>query len=136
MRVLVRAERGEVESVSKYCRSLIDRDHPATPLIWEGLAKGYLREYQPHRADKVLQEWLQREPDNPQALLHPGASLRSARTLSRCHRLLSPRHGGPTLDEARLRACARPDAAGVGRGGPCRTWSILAGAIRTIRWCK
>src|SRR5262245_26758976 len=37
-RVLLRAERGEVDAVAKFCRALVDQDHPGTPLILEALA--------------------------------------------------------------------------------------------------
>ncbi|HTU16594.1 MAG TPA: tetratricopeptide repeat protein [Gemmataceae bacterium] len=105
-RVCVRAERGEPDSVSKYCRSLIEQDHAASPLLFEALAKGELRGYQPHKAEKLLEEWLQRQPDNPQALLIQGQvydlEMRQADAVKSYRAALT---ADPTLDEARLRLC-------------------------------
>jgi tetratricopeptide (TPR) repeat protein len=70
--VLVKAERGDVDSVSKFCQTLVEQNDPATPLILEALAKGYLRMYRPHDAEMRLKLWLELEPDNPQAHLLRG----------------------------------------------------------------
>jgi Tfp pilus assembly protein PilF len=105
-RVCVRAERGEPDSVTKYCRSLIEQNHPASPLLFEALARGYLRTYQPHKAEDVLKEWLQRQPDNPQAFLLQGLvydlEMRQADAVKSFRAALT---ADPTLDEARLRLC-------------------------------
>jgi tetratricopeptide (TPR) repeat protein len=66
--VLVRAQRGETEAVFAHCRSLIEREHPASPLILEALAQGYLRSYRLREAEHCLDLWLSRQPENPQAL--------------------------------------------------------------------
>jgi predicted Zn-dependent protease len=71
-RVLVRAERGAVDEVIKFCRALVEQGHPAAPLILEALAHGCLRMYRLHEADTYLERWLQQQPDNPQALLLQG----------------------------------------------------------------
>jgi tetratricopeptide (TPR) repeat protein len=106
-RVLLRAERGDVDRVKKYCLSLIEQNHPATPLILEALARGFLHAYRPREAAMALDQWLQRQPDNPQALIVQGelydlqgrqydaiASYRRALTVD------------AEFDEARLRLCA------------------------------
>ena len=106
-RVLVRAERGDLDRVSKFCHTLVEQNHPGTPLILEALARSYLRAYRPHEAELALKEWFDRQPENPEALIIQGelydlegrrhdaiASYRRALTVD------------PELDEARLRLSA------------------------------
>ena len=106
-RVLLRLERGELDSVSKYCQALVERDDPAAPLVLEASAKGCLRMYRPQQASAFLKDWLTRQPDNPQALLIQG----------QLYELLNGQHDSiasyrealrvdPELDEARLRLCS------------------------------
>lgn len=105
-RVLVAAESGDVDSVSKYCQGLVKQDHPATPLILEALSRGYLRMYRLHEAEFCIKEWFRHQPDNTQAFLIQAqlydlqgrqseaiASYRSALKID------------PQMDEARLRLC-------------------------------
>lgn len=105
-RVLVAAERGDVDSVSKYCQGLVKQDHPDTPLILEALSRGYLRMYRLHEAEFCIKEWFRHQPDNTQALLIQAqlydlqgrqseaiASYRSALMID------------SQMDEARLRLC-------------------------------
>lgn len=105
-RVLVAAERGDVDSVSKYCQGLVEQNHPATPLILEALSRGYLRMYRLHEAEFCIKEWFRHQPDNTQALLIQAqlydlqgrqseaiASYRSALMID------------SQMDEARLRLC-------------------------------
>lgn len=105
-RICLRAQRGEPDSVFKYCIGMIEENDPSSPLLFEALAQGFWRNYQPQKAEMVLQKWLEQEPDNPQALLLQGEihdlvmrqadaikSFRAALTLD------------PTLDRARLRLC-------------------------------
>jgi predicted Zn-dependent protease len=105
-RVLLRLERGEIDSVSKYCQTLVERDDPATPLILEALAKGCLRMYRPQQAEAFLKEWLKRQPDNPQALLIQGQIFELA---NRQHDAIASYRNAlridPELEEARLRLC-------------------------------
>jgi tetratricopeptide (TPR) repeat protein len=105
-RVCLRAERGEPDSVSKSCRTFIEQDHPGSPLLFEALVRGYMRVYQPLRAEKLLNEWLQRQPDNPQALFIQGQILdlqmRQTESIQSYRAALTV---DPTLDEARLRLC-------------------------------
>src|SRR5262249_20129664 len=68
-RVLLRAARGELDQVGRYCRALLDRGHPASSLIYEALVRGSLETFRAGQAKDYLDEWLKREPDNPQALL-------------------------------------------------------------------
>jgi len=69
--LLLSAERG-VDSVADRCRHHVEQDHPDTPLILEALTRGYLRQYQLPEARLCLDLWLQRQPDNPQALCLKG----------------------------------------------------------------
>lgn len=105
-RVCVRAERGEPDSVATYCRALIAQNHPASAVLYEALARGYHHSYQPHKAEKVLQEWLEQEPDNPQAFLLQGQvydlELRYADAVQSFRTALM---ADPSLDEARFRLC-------------------------------
>jgi tetratricopeptide (TPR) repeat protein len=105
-RVFVRAERGDPERVRNYTQALIEQNHPATPLIFEALARGYLRGYQPNKAEILLHDWLQRQPDNPQALLLEGqvreSQLRQSDALKSYRAALE---ADATFDEARLRLC-------------------------------
>jgi tetratricopeptide (TPR) repeat protein len=105
-RVLLRLERGEIDSVSKYCQSLIARDDPATPLVLEALAKGCLRTYRSQQAEMFVKEWLQRQPDNPHALLLQGQVLDlTTRTHDAIASYRSALQIDPELEEARLRLC-------------------------------
>jgi tetratricopeptide (TPR) repeat protein len=106
-RIFVRTERGEVESTAKYLRSLLDQQHPASSLIFEATVRGLSRCYQPRNAEKVSQEWLEREPGNPQALLLLGRihdlQLHQADAVKAYRAALTI---DPSLDEARLHLCA------------------------------
>jgi tetratricopeptide (TPR) repeat protein len=77
-RALLRAQRGEMDEVLPYCRSLIESDHPDRALILEALTIGYLSNYRVGEATLSLKVWLEREPENPRALLLRG-SLNEAR---------------------------------------------------------
>jgi tetratricopeptide (TPR) repeat protein len=74
-RVLLRAEQGDVDVVAKFCSTLVAQEHPATPLILEALAAGYARVYRLGEAESTVDFWLEREPDNPQALVYRGQLL-------------------------------------------------------------
>jgi tetratricopeptide (TPR) repeat protein len=105
-RVLVRVERGELDSVSNFCRAHIEQDDPATPLILEALARGYLRMYRPREAERSLEEWFRRQPDNPQALLIQGQvfdlETRHHDSIASYRRALTV---DPEMEDARLRLC-------------------------------
>ena len=70
--VLLRAQRGETDAVARYLRALVDRGHPASPLILEALAAGYLRAYRLADADYCAMLWTDREPDNHRAYVVRG----------------------------------------------------------------
>jgi tetratricopeptide (TPR) repeat protein len=69
--LLLSAERG-VDQVAPVCRRRVEQDDPDAPLILEALTRGYLRQYRLGEAHFCLDQWLQRQPDNPQALCMKG----------------------------------------------------------------
>jgi tetratricopeptide (TPR) repeat protein len=71
-RVLLRAHGGEVDPVKAFCRTLVDQGHPAAPLILEALTAGFLRNYRLAEASFCVDLWLERQPDDCQALAARG----------------------------------------------------------------
>jgi tetratricopeptide (TPR) repeat protein len=70
--VLLRAQLGNVDSVEKFCSARLAQDDPASSLILEALARGYMRRFQWNKAEKCIKQWVEREPENPQAFLLKG----------------------------------------------------------------
>jgi predicted Zn-dependent protease len=62
----------DVDQVADVCRRHVEQDHPGAPLILEALTRGYLQQYRLGEARFCLDRWLEREPDNPQALCLKG----------------------------------------------------------------
>jgi predicted Zn-dependent protease len=71
-RVLLKVERGEVDPIRSYCRSLVERKDPSAPLVLEAMANGYMRMYRLGHVEVSLRLWLGIQPNNPQALLLRG----------------------------------------------------------------
>jgi tetratricopeptide (TPR) repeat protein len=71
-RILLRAEHGEMDAVGEFCRTLVEKGHPATPRILEALTAGYLYAYRLAEAEYCLRQWLDRQPDNTAALFFMG----------------------------------------------------------------
>jgi tetratricopeptide (TPR) repeat protein len=69
---LLRAASGDVAAVEESLQSRLDREPALGPLIWEALAEGYRRTSRIREALAWAEKWLQREPDNSQALLVRG----------------------------------------------------------------
>jgi tetratricopeptide (TPR) repeat protein len=65
---LLRAAGGDLADVEDYLHGRADREPARAPVIWEALAQGYLRMYRILDALNVLERWLERQPDNVQAL--------------------------------------------------------------------
>jgi tetratricopeptide (TPR) repeat protein len=59
----------ELETFLKACA---DEGHPDTMLILEALSRGYAHNYRLHDAQDCLDRWLERQPDDVQALLGRG----------------------------------------------------------------
>ncbi len=71
-RVLLRASRGEVDSVGAYCQRLIEQGHPDELLIREALVKGFINLYRPVDALSQVAQWQQVRPGHPQAIFLHG----------------------------------------------------------------
>jgi tetratricopeptide (TPR) repeat protein len=69
---LLRTERGGMDATTSYLRPLVEANHPATPLILEAMARGYMKVYRFTDAGAVLQLWVERSPDDVQAHLLRG----------------------------------------------------------------
>ena len=69
---LLKAQRGDPDPVLPFLRSLVETDHPDTPLILEAASRGYMRSFRFHDAAFLLRLWLDRRPDDPFALYHIG----------------------------------------------------------------
>ncbi|HVS36769.1 MAG TPA: tetratricopeptide repeat protein [Gemmataceae bacterium] len=77
-RVLLQAERGQVDKVRGYCDARIEHNDPSAPLILEAQTVGLMRYYRVDEAGGRLETWLKLRPDDTQALLLRG-ELRSLR---------------------------------------------------------
>jgi Tfp pilus assembly protein PilF len=105
-RICLRAERGEPDSVSNYCRKMVEQNDPATPLLFEALAQGYSRIYQPSKAEMVLNVWLEQDPENPQALSLLGQIYEmESRNADAIRSYRTALTADQSLDEVRLRLC-------------------------------
>jgi tetratricopeptide (TPR) repeat protein len=71
-RALAQAQRGDLNPIDGVLVSFVARDHPDKALILEALSRGYLASYRLHRALACLDNWLDFQPDNTQALLWRG----------------------------------------------------------------
>jgi predicted Zn-dependent protease len=66
---LRRAQQGDLATVEPSLVAAAQKDHPDAVLVLEALAHGYLKSYRLSDALDCLTVWLEREPDNVQALL-------------------------------------------------------------------
>ncbi len=73
-RMLLRAERGDIEPVSRFFQARVEQQHPDTPLILEALTQAYLRSYRLRDAEECLNRWQALQPNNVQALLLRGTA--------------------------------------------------------------
>jgi tetratricopeptide (TPR) repeat protein len=114
--VFLRAERGDVDEVGSFCVHLVEQNKPAAPLALEAMAHGFLRKYRLREAALCLTQWLERRPDDAQAVLFRG--LVSEQLQQRDEAVASYRRVvqlDPEHDEGRLRLCGLLLLAG--RGG-------------------
>jgi tetratricopeptide (TPR) repeat protein len=106
-RVLLCAERGQVDQVRQLCQALMKQNDEATPLVLEAVAHGYMRSLRLADAEIWLNRWLEREPDNPQAFYFLGLVQddwsRFLDAIGSYRRVLEL---DPEWDEARLRLTA------------------------------
>jgi tetratricopeptide (TPR) repeat protein len=66
-RALLRAQRGEMDQMQPFLRQLVENDHLSSVLILEAMARGYIRAFRYGEGGYMLDLWLEREPDDPQA---------------------------------------------------------------------
>lgn len=71
-RALVRAQAGDLDRVEPYLRARVAEEHPDTVQILAALTRGYVRTYRNPQALFCLKVWLEREPDNVEALRSRG----------------------------------------------------------------
>jgi tetratricopeptide (TPR) repeat protein len=64
---LLQASVGNLGEVEEFLVTLSEKNPAQAPLVWEALAEGYLRMYRVLDALSCLDNWLEREPNNPQA---------------------------------------------------------------------
>src|SRR5262249_35367451 len=102
--VLIRAQRGGMDSVTPYLRSLVEEDHTATPLILAAMIQGYMRAYRYGDAAVLVSLWRDRWPDDIQANLFEGYVAEQIgsgeQAVKNFRRVLAV---DPDHDEARLR---------------------------------
>jgi predicted Zn-dependent protease len=68
-RALAAAQDGKLDRVEAPLLALVRQNHPDTVLILEALSRGYLCCFRLESADTALRLWLERQPDDVQALL-------------------------------------------------------------------
>src|SRR5439155_24567809 len=118
-RDLIRAQRGDVAGVENQLLRFIEHDHPDTLLILEALCQGYIKSYRLPHALRCLERWLERRPDDVQALLWRAEveQLRSStqEALADYRRVveLSPEHDSARLRLAELLAAEHQPAEAV-----------------------
>ncbi len=80
-RLLLRANRGDLDEVLSECEKLLEANHADSLLIREAIIKGAVSVYRPDVARSHLAPWLKQHPDHPQAIFldvligHLGAPL-------------------------------------------------------------
>src|SRR6266700_428656 len=66
---LLRAAKGTFDApVEEFLLQHVEREPALAPLIWEALIQGYSRVYRAKEAYLLTERWLQRDPENVQAL--------------------------------------------------------------------
>jgi Tfp pilus assembly protein PilF len=68
-RALLLVQRGEVARFENYLWDCVQKDHPDSVLLLEALTWGYMKTFRLPEAAQSLQVWLERDPDDVQALL-------------------------------------------------------------------
>lgn len=69
---LLRATTGEVDEVQHHLLPYVLQPGPLTPLVLETLVRAFMAKYRVELAWRYLQQWLQLEPDNAEALFWLG----------------------------------------------------------------
>jgi tetratricopeptide (TPR) repeat protein len=76
---LLRAAAGHLDEVEEYLHRRAAQAPDEAPLVWEALARGYARVYRVLDALDELKHWLERSPDDVQALVVRGAVYRQVK---------------------------------------------------------
>src|SRR5262249_29729750 len=101
---LLRIEQGEIDRLRDFCQALVKEDHPSAPLVLEALTRASIRQFRYGTAAEAIARWLERRPDDVQALFFQ-AFLLDQRNLQRdaaaAYRRVLERD--PDFDEARAR---------------------------------
>jgi Tfp pilus assembly protein PilF len=63
------AAKGDTDAVARRCWKIVQENGDAASLAFEAMVQGYLRNYRLVEGHAALQSWLNRQPDNTQALL-------------------------------------------------------------------
>jgi Tfp pilus assembly protein PilF len=71
-RALAAAQRGNLDRVEGPLLALVEQEHPDSVLILEALSRGYLSSLRLQAAETSLRLWLERRPDDVQALWWQG----------------------------------------------------------------
>jgi tetratricopeptide (TPR) repeat protein len=71
-RTLLAAQQGDLAGGETFLLACLDQDLPDGVLILEALAQGYMKAYRMPDARRCLERWLERRPDDLQALLWHG----------------------------------------------------------------
>jgi tetratricopeptide (TPR) repeat protein len=69
---LLRAQTGDVDQVHSVLLPYLVQEGPLTPLVLEGLVRGYMGKYRSDLAWAFLKRWLELQPDNVEALFRRG----------------------------------------------------------------
>jgi tetratricopeptide (TPR) repeat protein len=69
--LLLSAECG-VESANDLCRQYLEQEHPDSSLIYEALARAYMRQFRLPEARACLERWLKSQPENAQVFCLKG----------------------------------------------------------------
>jgi tetratricopeptide (TPR) repeat protein len=68
--VLLRVEQGEADRLVGFCRALVEKDHPSTPLVLEALTRARLHQLRYGDATEMVAVWRQRRPEDVGALFY------------------------------------------------------------------
>jgi tetratricopeptide (TPR) repeat protein len=74
-KALAQVQRGHVARLEGYLHSCVQKDHPDAAIILEALAEGYLKTFQLPKARICLDQLIERQPENAQALVWRGETL-------------------------------------------------------------
>jgi tetratricopeptide (TPR) repeat protein len=105
-KILLLIERGEPDRFVQLCQNMTEQDHPSAPLVLEAMVRAYVRMFRPTDAGLCLGHWLERDPENTEALFFRGLvneqTGRRVEAVATYRQVLSL---DPEFDQARARMC-------------------------------